>query len=181
MFSHHRHDIDKVTAQSLLAGNHPSWSKRQNDSGAGPLKIEMDPLKLVFYALRRPKDPFPLAPSANPATPKHLVHFGFLSFCCFVLFFFSFKDLKKNHEHGNLKVDITLNSALFAFFSFSKDVTSICISRQISWCMNFWFSVPNVNSIASMFKTDALLNELQNGNLIFRKMYICIRHKFLLF
>ena len=34
--------------------------------GVGPLKIEMDPLKLIFYALRGPKDSFSLVPSANP-------------------------------------------------------------------------------------------------------------------
>ena len=112
-------------------------------------------------------------------TGHHLLQKTFsqfwLSFFAF-FFIYHFKIWKQNHEHGNLKVHITLNSALFAFFSFSKDVTSICMSLQISWCMNFRFLVPNVNSIACMFKTDALQNELQNGNLIFRKMYICIRH-----
>ena len=55
--SHHRQDIDKVIAQCLLAGNYPSLSHRQNDSGVGPLKIEMDPLKLVFYTFKGSKRP----------------------------------------------------------------------------------------------------------------------------
>ena len=118
VFSHHRHDIDKVVAQCLLrggstygqnqhrppfwlinhansayfrlflgyfhaisttwppfwisapppflhildpplllAGNYLSWSHRQNDMGVGPLKIEMDPLKLVFYTFKGSKRP----------------------------------------------------------------------------------------------------------------------------
>ena len=65
VFNHHRHDIDKVMSQWLLAGNYPRWSHRQNDLGDGPLNIEMGPLKLVFYTFT-----FSLAPSANP---EHVV------------------------------------------------------------------------------------------------------------
>ena len=57
VFSHHRHDIDKVMAQCLLAENYPSWSHQQYHSGVGPLKIEMDPLKLLFYTLKGSRRP----------------------------------------------------------------------------------------------------------------------------
>ena len=55
VFSHHRHDINKVVAKCLLTGNFPSWSHRQNDMGVEPLKIGMDPLKLVFYTFKGSK------------------------------------------------------------------------------------------------------------------------------
>ena len=40
-----------VMVQCLLAGNYPSSSHQQNDSGVGPLEIEMDPLKFSILYL----------------------------------------------------------------------------------------------------------------------------------
>ena len=47
-------------AQCLLAGNYPSWSHRQNGIWVGPLKIEMDPLKLIFSTFKGFKRPLSL-------------------------------------------------------------------------------------------------------------------------
>ena len=57
VFGHHQHDIDKVVAQCLLAGNYPSWSHWQNDMWVELLQIGMDPLKLVFYTFKGSKRP----------------------------------------------------------------------------------------------------------------------------
>ena len=57
VFSHHWHDIDKVVAQCLLAGNYPNWSHRQKDIGVESFKIGIDPLKWVFYTFKGSKRP----------------------------------------------------------------------------------------------------------------------------
>ena len=56
-------------AQCLHAGNYPLAPADligKMTPELGLLKTEIDPLKLVFYTFRGPKDPFSFAPSANP-------------------------------------------------------------------------------------------------------------------